>query len=269
MKKLALILAFLVIPCAAFGLEMLNDSAMDQVTGQSGVHIALDDVQLFINIDKLAWIDCDGLDNYAGCSGDPGALALNNFQIDVLNMNAITTSTNNGEVGEIQSEGTTAMSLYSVACGDIPLFYNYGSTAMDGCHLNVARGVNTKGLDHYRSFNSLVPGAFTASALTIDATEQLPAISAGVRNNGGSASLDIGGVYISLPTVEIYINSMSMTPVFDSDINGSTATALNDDNTTNPVALLLLGGENADFGTIYMQGITFSVLSGWLEIAPH
>ena len=42
MKKLALILALMIIPCSAFGLEMLNDSSMDSITGQSGVSIAVD-----------------------------------------------------------------------------------------------------------------------------------------------------------------------------------------------------------------------------------
>ena len=37
MKKLALILALLIIPCSAFGLEMLDNNTMDSITGQAGV----------------------------------------------------------------------------------------------------------------------------------------------------------------------------------------------------------------------------------------
>jgi hypothetical protein len=68
-KKLALILALMLVPCTAFGLQMMDETAMDAVTGQSGVHIAFDDVQLFLNIEKLAWIDCDGLSTEADAMG--------------------------------------------------------------------------------------------------------------------------------------------------------------------------------------------------------
>ena len=49
MKKLALILALMLIPCSAFGLEMLTNNALDNVTGQAGVAIAADDIQIFLH----------------------------------------------------------------------------------------------------------------------------------------------------------------------------------------------------------------------------
>jgi len=270
MKKLALILALLVIPCAAFGLEMMNDNAMDQVTGQSGVSIAVDDIQLFINIEKMAYIDCDGfysLNLDAGtCTGSAGAVALNNFQIDVLNVNAIISSTATDDQG-VQSFGNAgSMPLYSTVCGMIPLFYDYGTASGTGCYLgsNAAGAMaNNDGLNNYISISSA--GGFIAKALTIDVTDDLPALTAGWQNNHGGA-LTVGGVLIGLPTVEIYINHMTMMPVYDGDVNGAPSTAINDD--TNLTAIALTGSA-ANFGTIELQGITFSVLSGWVEIAPH
>jgi hypothetical protein len=264
MKKLALILAFMLIPCAAFGLQMLDDSAMDAVTGQSGVHIAFDDVQMFINIEKLAWIDCDGLtsnghsDAAGSCAGGAAAIGLNNFQIDVLNVNAIVTSTDNGEPG--QTVGATGgMELFSVACGEIPLFYDYGSTGTAGCYLTGSQN-GTDGLDNYTSPRAM--GGFQARALTIDATREMPAITAGLQNNTGSTSVRFGGVIIGIPTVEIYINAMSLTPIIDVDINGYV-------NGSDGLVTVNDDGTGADFGTIYMEGITFTSLSGWVEIGPH
>ncbi len=287
MKKLALILAFMLIPCTAFGLEMLNDDAMDSITGQSGVSIAFDDIQIFVNIEKLAWIDCDGFTSNGGlCSGEAGALALNNFQIDVLNINAILDGT--------FDEATNTWDLSSASCGQIPLFYDYASTVQAGCYLNATTTTGqTAGLNNYIATNtssidwdgydlSADDGEggisfediaahnatvdFQAKALTIDATDELPALTEGIQNNDAAveaAGATVGGVLIGIPTMEIYINSMTLTPVYDGDINGEESNAINDDNYVN------LHGGTADFGTIYMQGITFTTLSGWLEIAPH
>ena len=260
MKKLALILALLVIPCAAFGLEMMNDNAMDQVTGQSGVSIALDDVQLFINIEKMAYIDCDGFNSsnqdYGTCSGAAGAIGLNNFQIDVLNVNAIVSSTVSDDQGVQTTGNAGSMPLYSTNCGMIPLFYDYGTASSLGCYLGStasALTANNAGLNNYTS--PAIGGGFFAKALSIDVTDELPTLTAGLNSNyptlNGSS---VGGVIIGIPTLEIYIDSMSMTPFYTGDISGVPSNAVNN---------------NDDFGTFELQGITFTTLSGWLEIAPH
>lgn len=274
MKKLALILAFLVIPCAAFGLEMLNDNAMDQVTGQSGVSIAVDDVQLFINIEKLAWIDCDGYTSqaswYGTCTGAAGALAISNFQIDVLNINAIVSSTAGDDQGTQTSADNGAMQLYSTRCGMIPLFYDYGTGDAVGCYLgSTTAGAMGLGLNNYLSPSASRPGFFQARHLTIDATDDLPALTAGLQNNSAAAAaagLSMGGVLIGIPTLEIYINELSLTPIYDGDVNGHSSFAINDDNNGFGAAV---GLNDPSFGTIVLEGITFTTLSGWLEIAPH
>lgn len=265
MKKLALILALMIIPCSAFGLEMLNDSSMDSITGQSGVSIAVDDVQLFLNIEKLAWIDCDGINSSAGtCAGAAGAIALNNFQIDVLNVNAIVDGT----------VATGGWNLTSTGCGQIDLFYDYANTNTASCYLGTVGNAQTLGMNNYfaigegyvaSAHNVTNAGDFQARALTIDATDKLPALTAGfIANNPvDHAGLTIGGVLIGIPTLEIYIQAMTLTPVYDGDISNNPSTAANDD------TVVQLNGQNANFGTIEMQGITFTTLSGWLEIAPH
>jgi hypothetical protein len=276
MKKLALILALLLIPCsAAFGLEMLDNNAMDSITGQAGVNIAVDDIQMFINIEKMAWIDCDGFASWEGkgtCGGAAGALVLNNFQIDVLNINAI--------VGASALTASNSLPLYSTTCGSIDLFYDYGTSAKaDGCMLNsaVTGDIQNLGLNNYTGAlgqNS----AFTPHFLTIDVTDELPASTEGAQyweshawtsaavslgtSGLGDSDSTIGGVLIGLPTVEIYINALSFTPMYDGDIGGADSAAMNDDSITD------INGDVRTFGTIYMEGITFTVLSGWIEISP-
>jgi hypothetical protein len=273
MKKLALILALIIIPCSAFGLEMLSDNSLDEVTGQAGVNIAVDDIQLFLNIEKMAWIDCDGFDSLEGkgtCSGNGGAVALNNFQIDVLNINAITRTA-------VQGSGL-GLGLGSTSCGDIDLFYDYATSLTAGQCLLAGSAGQDLGLNNYHGKlgdNS----TFVPKFLTIDVTDELPASTEGFQywrdhawTSGavfGHLAMDastIGGVLIGIPTVEIYINEMVFTPLYDGDLQGQTSTAANDDNRT------WLGANgsatSATWGTVQMTGITFTPLGGWMEISP-
>jgi hypothetical protein len=288
MKKLALILALIIIPCSAFGLEMLNDNTLDGITGQAGIDIAMDDIQIFINIEKMAWIDCDGFGSLGRiqCDGAGGALALNNFQIDVLNINAIvgigSDMTPFGLHPENKQVGP-GLALHSVTCGKIPLFYNYATVTESNCYLNELGGVSL-GLDNYYGYvNSLSPSsntAFTPQFLAIDVTDELPAAteglnewrtnawsSAAVMAKGGDDDSTIGGVLIGLPTVEIYINDLMFEVVYDGDISGVSSNAINDD--THLYTNLGDGTGYSSFGVIQMHGITFTVLSGWVEIGPH
>jgi len=142
MKKLALLLALMIIPCTAFGLEMLTDNTMDTITGQDGVVIIADDIQLFLNVDLFAYVDTDGYDLHNGCSArtcaDGGAMfAVQDLQLDVININAmIATSqtlyaTQNPDFSGDAADGNPP--LISSLCG-IPLFYNSGHRALEQLH---------------------------------------------------------------------------------------------------------------------------------------
>jgi len=260
MKKLALIIAFMMfIPGAAFGLEMLNDSAMENVTGQHGVSIALDDVQLFINIGKIAWIDCDGFaDYYGGTSGLGGAVGISNFQIDTLLINAIASSDGMPFGSGDGTAGTVNPNFGSGSCGFIPLQFDYGSTApLSGCSLVGSTHTNTKGLDNFIAPITIYGGIEDRyyRAISIDATSELPALTAINNSNAGNTTQYTGGVIIGLPLFEIYIPTLSMTPEFY-DISGG-RDSINDAST------------GANYGKIVLNGVTFTPLSGWIEIAPH
>jgi hypothetical protein len=280
MKKLALILALFLIPCSAFGLEMLTDNALDNVTGQAGVSIAADDIQIFLNVERFAWIDSDGFGSkmaYGGTAESTigGAIFIDNFQLDMLNINMIggrgtlaaylTSDLFTDGTGGIQS--LSANALGGSSAGVIELFYDYGNTntmgaMLTGSYTGLAVGqTNTLGMDNYINPNQQTSlTGFLAKSITIDASAELPLHTPGFKQNAVTFFTDsktVGGVIIGFPTMEIYIGSMIVTPRFTSQISSNGATVI-----TNCY------NEGQSYGTFEMQGITFSVLSGWMEIAP-
>ncbi len=260
MKKLVLFLAILlVVPATAFGIQYdtMNNTRMDEVTGQAGVQIALDDIQIFMNIDRIAWLDCDGFvccdDTNVG--GDGGALGISNFQLDVLQVNAVDTAVaKSGGVWDLTNANP---------CSQIGLVYNYGDTTSTGtCQLAITAntGTQTLGLNNYTSTgDSLGSDRFIPSPLIIDATSQLPILTQmrGSSLNTSGEAANTGGVLICLPTIEIDIPVLALTPAFY-NIDGE-ATAYNALDDAHP---------NCNFGTVVLDGITMTVLSGWIEIAP-
>lgn len=85
MKKfLAILAALMLIPFTAFGMEMLSDNVMDDVTGQAGVSINLD-VEVDATIATAAWGDADGV---TGVAGEGGYVGMSNMTIDSLRVRA-------------------------------------------------------------------------------------------------------------------------------------------------------------------------------------
>jgi hypothetical protein len=266
MKKLALFVALMLIPCSAFGLEMLTDSSMDEISGQSGVGIFGDDIQMFLNVELFAYMDCDGYTTtdsyiYANCSGSGAMFVVNNFQMDTININAIvsTESTTNDSYALTTMKGGNVVTtqqnpkLVSTSCG-IQLFYDYDCTAplavcASTCAL-ASRG--TQGLDNLHVDAANPWGArFLPAGIMIDITDELPAGSEGYRYLAQNTNVKIIGVLIGLPTWEFYIDDMHFQPDLN-DLDCDTWVA----------------NEHDDFGTIVIQGITFTILDGWIEIGP-
>src|SRR6056297_3520301 len=255
MKKLALVLAFLlVLPGAAFGLEMMNDTSMDDVTGQSGVAITMDDIQIFMNIDRVAWLDCDGY--FCGANSytnDGGAVGISNFQLDVLQVNA---------PDEATSKVNGVWNLTNAnPCSEIDLKYDYGDTSTTGtCSLAASTGLGTQtlGLNNYESVGDpLGSGRYIPNALTIHASSRLPILTCAKSSIAGpTGPVNVGGIVIGLPTVEINIPTLSLTPAFYN---------LDD---AQPAANAKGVDDSCDYGTVVLDGVTMTVLSGWVEIAP-
>jgi hypothetical protein len=209
MKKSALrtllAAAMILVPFSAFGLEAMNDQAMNDVTGQAGISIAVDNVQLYQSIGKLSYTDTDA----PGATGG-AALAISNL-VQMTKLNAIIDDTDRGGV----------------------LRNAYGAILNNGFYTPVT-DLNAAATHH-------------AQALTIDVVSALPMLSAGVSNNMGMA-LNVAGVLIGLPTVEIV---QSISPF---DIVVESATSANN---------------GASYGRLAIENQVTAILSGTLEIAPH
>jgi hypothetical protein len=280
MKKLALLVALLIIPCTAFGLEMLTDNSLDTITGQDGVTIMADDIQLFLNVDLFAYVDTDGYDLHNGCSAtgcNSGAMiAFQNFQMDVININAIVGSDDGGTYSPqyAQADGTydTNPALASTSCG-IPLFYDYADTKPFNSCLSTCNPIGaslnnaTKGLDNYTNGQFYINGTtvtgrkFIPGAIVIDITDELPIFSQGFQYIM-QTPYRMMGVIIMLPTAEIYIQ----------DINFDVAMYTNDCDTlvfNSGYSATDIDSNNNSFGEFFIEGVTFTILSGWVEIAPH
>jgi hypothetical protein len=173
MKKSALrtllAAAMIVVPFSAFGLEAMNDQAMNDVTGQAGISIAVDNVQLYQSIGKLSYTDTDGI-TVLGAGGTPvtiagGSLSISNL-VQMTKINAIVDDTDRG--GQLANA--------------------YGTILGNGFYTPVTDA--NAGATHH------------AQALSIDVVAALPMLSAGMTNNFGTA-INVAGVLIGLPTVEI------------------------------------------------------------------
>jgi hypothetical protein len=59
MKKLAIFLALMMVPFSAFAMDVISDSEMEAVTGQTGVSISVIDMSLDLEVMNFSWSDSD------------------------------------------------------------------------------------------------------------------------------------------------------------------------------------------------------------------
>jgi hypothetical protein len=211
MKKLIIALAFLmVLPFNALALQALNEDDMGAITGQAGVSIAIDDVMIYQNIEYLRYTDNDGV------NGTEGSVSISNLYM-MVHINGIT---NLDADGRPFSPNRPVQGTYHLA--------DQAGNALTYT-------------------NSTGPVPFLAHALTID-VGTMPILSAGMSNNYGGATVNVAGVRIGLPTVEIHQTALSF------DVTVSSPGAAN---------------SGASYGNISIGANTMAVLDGWVEIAPH
>jgi hypothetical protein len=177
-KVLILAVVLMMLPLNAMALEMLNDQNMDQITGQAGVSIAVDDVKIYQNISDLSYTDV------GGTGTTDGTISLGNLSV-MVDINAITRL---DATGAPVSPGRDVQGTYNTT--------NYS-------YLNAVHPVS--GAD-----------IFQARALTID-VGNMPVLGAGASYNAdallgnpqGTNTLTMAGVQIGLPTLEIYQTALS------------------------------------------------------------
>jgi len=234
MKRLVIILALvMLLPLNAFALDALTEDTMGQITGQSGVSIAIDDVKIYQNIEYLTYTDADGVSTGSALAGTyvagtAGSVSIENLRM-MVNINAIT----HLESGLPVSPGRALLGTYAL-------------TDLAGNPINFN--------------NDATDSAFEARPLSIDVGD-MAVLSEGLSYNATSGAagtgLSVVGVRIGLPTVEIHQTALS----FDVTVSGGTAGTI----VVTPAA----ANSGASFGTISIGANTMAILDGFVEIAPH
>lgn len=264
MKKLILCLAILMVPFTAFGLEMMNNAAMDQVTGQTGVAIVFDDVQAFINVDRFTYIDDDGVTTFWTVTPNPdhgAAFNVLEFQVDTFKANAIIAT-----AGRVTGTGALSMTVSTIlrstdsgyiggigtAASLTPLQYSYGSTAAFIAQTNDDE--QNKGLNN-------MTGAFRPQAIAIDISNAAPILSDAYDYLTSGTTDEIAAVCITMPTGEFYMDNINIgaMTLTDNVIVGYASI----------IGATVSGNSGDSFGAIELEGVTFALLDGWIEIAPH
>jgi hypothetical protein len=105
MKKLAIILALLLVPMAAFGMDTISDSDLEAVTGQAGVSIALNSIAIqnsggttsYGDVDSGKWLSIVGTNTRSRTIGFHGQ-ALGQFDALTIDIVDITDVNDDGVV---------------------------------------------------------------------------------------------------------------------------------------------------------------------------
>jgi hypothetical protein len=189
-KAIAIAAVLMLVPFTAFGLEMMADTALEDVTGQAGVSISIDNVQLDFQMDYLSWGDGDGLDGSGAGFVNITQMRMTNIVIDKLGIGA----------SDIAPIAFSAGGATQMMVGD-PLTPGWTSAAQ------------AMDLDP-------TDGASDLAYLTIDVGEHTIAYDA-----SGTAITDTA-VRIGVPTLTIYVGSIAPFDICLDSAAGISGTAL-------------------------------------------
>ncbi len=182
MKRLTGIIAAATIalaPLSASALEVMNDKAMNDVTAQAGVSIAIDDVILYQNVEETRYTDTDGIGALSDSLNDSPASIIIGEKTAVKVLNAIAPT----------NLVPTAM------IGDLGASHEYNETDIDGT--SIGANINVAGT-----------AMWSASPLTIDIGHAtLISIATDISDGSLDHDVDTAGVVIGLPTLEITTTS--------------------------------------------------------------
>ncbi|MCF8026632.1 MAG: hypothetical protein K9K82_14240 [Desulfobacteraceae bacterium] len=216
MKRLTAILVaglFVLAPLSASAMEMMSDSNMKDVTGQAGVSIIADDVVLENWVGTTSYTDVDGVD---------GSLSTGGASVTISDQHTVQ---------------------------DIQAIVGYASTdTLYSPGVNLTQSGN-EGVDKMAGTDYSLEGEFAAQAITID-VGIAPVATEALQNNADNTNIQLAGVVIGLPTMEM--NTSASTK--DIGISSTQTGVQNDD---------------ATFIRIEESGSTMHVLGGTLEIVPH
>lgn len=196
MKKMLAIAAILMlVPFTASALEMMPDTALEDVTAQAGVTISIDNIQMDFSMDYLSWGDADGI----GASGGTGyvnitGITMTNIVIDKLAVGASGIGEISGThiVGGVSAamdldltDGTSDLRNMTIDVGDLTTVNLSGNVYTDTA---VAIGIPTI---------SIYVGAIAPFDIALDSA----------AGTGGTAlgTMALGGMQLDTKGGSIYI----------------------------------------------------------------
>jgi hypothetical protein len=242
-------------PMSASALEALTDSSMNDVTGQAGVSIAIDEVVLVQHIGESKYTDTDGTDGVNGASIVIG----NKFAVKHINAILSATDTYAGNLDAANTfdytgyfEKARALSIDVGVCSLLTEGNNNNKDALDAGKIALIEGVigGADG-DITTAGDNLDKDATAAALYAAGATDSISE-ARGLYEYATQATawgdMNVAGVVIGLPTLEIHTSADSY------DVGIESAGAINDGN---------------KYIKIEKGASTLAILGGTLEIAAH
>lgn len=212
MKNILFTLIFILCVNILYAMTPLNDRQMSKIEAQSGVGIFIDHTYIYHSIDETRFKDPDGISNVQNDGCD---LVISSLESDVVRIEGIA-----------------------------PL-----TTLYDADEQHVQWNAQFKISD------SEVLNTFTSSILSIDILDELPSMSAAsnfkLYNNPYAEMANVAGIFLRLPTFELYIDEFNLNSITFSPYNISTQ------------------NQEKSFGHIKANEVQFDILGGYVEIAPH
>lgn len=242
--------AIITVPMTSFALESMSKGALKKATGQAGVSIALDNIVIVQKSQPTTtYWDMDGTSSILGTVGQVTSAGLKIEYTDaaqkLIVLDGILDDTKYG-IANLEADFNIAAQAadFGIAAVGIAATGAAGLDVSNGNDLAGAAGVYRTGI----------------SPLTID-VGTCQALTTGLAYNRNDASLDVAGVVIGLPTLEITTYHSNDTKII-SVVSGAAAVTANSGATVPNVSNELIRIEKS--GTSQM-----AILGGRLEIAPH
>jgi hypothetical protein len=162
MKKLAIILAIMLIPFTAFALDTISDNDLNDVTGQAGVSIYTNSIQIVKTGVTTTYTDVDDDNGTQDFNVVVGSSTLHVFfkgsdplMIDIVNMGTLQTYLNNvGVPTDVTDSGDTGVmitlpnAIELVNVGGATKSYYAGAVATRNLMIGIATTGGTTTISH-------------------------------------------------------------------------------------------------------------------------
>lgn len=249
--------AIITIPMTSFALESMSKGALKKATGQAGVSIAIDNVVIVQKtLPTTTYWDVDGTSSIAGTIGGvkQAGIQISYVNADASKMIVLDGITNADKYGTAELESTFNISGRSALTG-----IGMVGIAESGT-LGTAGGIDPTNGDDISGAAGVYRTGISPLSIDIGTCQSL---TAGLQYNLNGAPLNVAGVVIGLPTLEIttyHTNDIKViSVVVDS---ASVAATANSGSTVTNVSNEMIRIQKAGVSQM-------AILGGRLEIAPH